>query len=1110
MLIRFTNATILFSFLCLNAYSLFAQVNGQLFKNKVVTLSEDNQPLSVIIEHIRAQTGLVFSMNKNNPNARGRYTIHVKNKRVDSVLWKLQEKKGFTWNVDDKIIIIKEVSRRILSSDTILPTTTENRKLVLKGIVKDSHGNIIIGATVKLKDSKDGCITNTSGAFTLKTAVKDPILVISFIGYKSVEVPVSPDSTFHIQLPDSGSSLDEQIVIGYGTSSKRFNTSSISEVKAGEIGRYPVTNPIIALQGRVPGLLVTQSNGINGSTVHVQLTGQSSLFNGYDPLFIINGVPLAANNQEVNIFNSIASQNVNSGISPLTSINPADIESIEVLKDADATAIYGSRGANGVILITTKKDTAGMPRFSVDFTQGVSTISRIHLLSTPQYLEMRHEAFQNDGITPTKTPGTEGYAPDLESWDTTRQTDWQNLLIGGQAKYSNANISLAQGDKLTQLFLGIGFVRKTTEFRNNMSYMRGSLNLSINHTSADSLFQVGLYGNYSLDNNHLFDGSFNSIFLPPNAPKVYKYNAGNQLNWEEGGEPFENPLANYLKKYSIGKENLIVNLNIGYHILRNLVIKSSMGYNSMHVKEYSVLPIASQNPFLSDTLKGSSSFGNNDFRSFIIEPQAEYSFQLAGSKFILMAGGSWQYTDILTSAIVGGGYNNDAWLNSLEAAHYLIMKKKDRNEYKYAALFGRITYNLNNRYLLNISGRRDGSSRFSPGNRFNTMGAIGAAWIFSEEAFVKNALPFIHYGKLRGSFGLTGNDQIGDYKYLDSWSSTIVNPYSHTPAMAPDALYNKAYHSERSIKFLSGLDFQLLQNRIQGAFSFYLNRNDNQLVNLTLPSQTGFNSILTNYNAVIENKGWEIELSSDLLHKNAVTLNVGITLTIPKNKLLRYDQLSVSSYNGTFVVGQSVNVLNKLVSDGVDRKTGLYKLRDINNDGIYSSADYSVIGHLDPQYLSGIHCSLKFKGLSIEVLGELRRQMLPNYRSAIYVNNLLPGMMSNQSVRVLNRWQKPGDNADFARFSINPSGDVFAEKSYVLTSSVVYSRTTFFKLRNTEVSYCLPKSWASSMHIDNLRIYCQAQNLFTITNYDGGDPETANPFSLPVERTIAFGIQLSR
>ena len=1113
MQLRHQNASILLLLLllCLStAGSLFAQGKASPLTEDSVTLFEDDQPLSVIIAHIRKQTYLLISINTNKVDVGKRYTLALKNVSVDSILATILGRKDFTWRLSDNVVIVSKAKPK--ETPPLLkkapPKDSLKKLITLKGNVTDIRNGAIMNATVKIEGHKIGCITDPLGTFVLETDVKNPVLIISCIGFKTVRVSASSDKTFHIKLPDSGSTLDEKLVIGYGITSKRFSTGSIGVVSGKEIERYPVTNPLIALQGRVPGLIVTRNNGVNGSSVNARLIGQSSLFNSSDPLFIIDGVPFAANNKKINNFNSIAAQNVNGGISPFTSINPYDIESVEVLKDADATAIYGSRGANGVILITTKKGKIGKLKLSVDFTRGISNITTMpHLLNTRQYLDMRYEALKNDSIILNNVTASDKSFMDLRDWDTTRYTNFPKLLMGGQANYTSANISVTQGDENTQLLFGAGVVKQTTVFPTDMHYLRGSFNSSINHKTLDGKFQVSLFCNYSLDENQLFNGSLNAMALPPNTPEITDINK--QPIWFGKELGFQNPMTDFLKRYYIAKENQIFNFNTSYKILRNLIVKSSIGYNSMRVKENSMNPIASQNPLLSDTIHGSASFGTNDYRSIIVEPQAEYSFPLAGGKVVIMAGGSWQYTYLLNSEIVAGGYNNDALLGSVEAAPYLTTKKVDRIQYKYAAFFGRITYNLKEKYIFNLSGRRDANSRFSPENRFNTLGAIGAAWIFSEESRIKDLLPFISYGKLRGSFGVTGNDQIGDYRYLDTWSSSQLLPYGNRPAMKADGLYNKSYRSERSLKFISGIDVHLFQGQVQGSAAYFRNRNDNQLVNLRIPSQTGFNSRLSNYKAVIENRGWEFELNADLIRNPALKLKAGFVLTVPKNKLRRYDQLSVSDSEGNLVVGESVNVLNRLVYDGINRQNGSYILRDINKDSMYSLADFRVFGNLDPKYFGGIHFSFEFKGLSLEVMSEFRKQIVPNYLNTIYINNLLPGMMSNQSILLLNRWRKLGDKADYARASTEIDGNPYANKSDVLASSGVYSKMTFFKIRNVEISYNLPQSWISGIHFENIRIYVKGQDLFTITNYKGGDPEPANFFSVPIPRTITCGLQCS-
>ncbi|MVT10303.1 SusC/RagA family TonB-linked outer membrane protein [Chitinophaga tropicalis] len=1078
-----------------------------------VTLSAKDETLPVIFGEISQQTKIYLNAAGDVPAVNERFSINVKHKPLQDVLKTLLKDKGCTWSLKKNMVTITFTHKNsppepVKKANPDAIATKPKGIAAIKGIVTDNEGKPLERATIKVKGTRKGYFTNEAGLFFLGTADLNRTLEISFTGYEAKQYRVSSPDSIRIVLTPHPQYLTEQLATGYGTTSMLLNTGNIMSVSAREIALYPVSNPIIPLQGRIPGLLISQSSGLPGASLKLRIRGQNSFLSGGNPLFVVDGVPLPFGNQHVNQLTSIITLTMDAGVSPLTSLNPADIENIEVLKDADATAIYGSRGANGVIFITTKKGQAGKATVSADITTGVDHVAfSPRLMNTAQYLEMRNEAFKNDNIVPDHLPGTNSYAPDLKVWDTTRYTNWPKLLTGGNAAFTSANITVSGGSATTQLLFGGSYYRQSSVFPVNMPYVKGALSFSLNHRSADNKFKLGMYGNYSRDKNQLYNASLAAMYLPPNAPSLY--DGDGQLNWSEGDEPFQNPMADYLKTYKITKENYLANMHLSYALLPNLSFRAGLGYSVMLTNEHSTVPKAAQNPFLYDVRSGIASFGNNNSRSYIAEPQVEYSLKLGKGNIKMMTGASYQYASTTNAVIEGQGYTNDALLNSLDGAASISNKTTNVSEYRYGALFSRISYNLLNKYVVNLTGRMDGSSKFSPENRLGHFGAIGAAWIFSEEQLVQNSMPFISFGKLRASYGVTGNDQIADYKYLDTWSARLLNPYQNTTTLSPDALYNPRYNWEKNRKLEAAVELGLFNGRLLGSFSYYLNRSSNQLIQYPLPAQTGFNNILKNFNSLIENKGLEVTLSGDIIKTDDLKLNVSVNLTVPKNKLLRFDQLAKSSYNGIFVVREPVNVLNKLRSSGVNPETGLFRLKDVNEDSVYTREDCEVIGSLDPDFYGGLHVNFQYKSLSIELLGDFRKQMAPNYLFTGYLNNLLPGMMVNQPDIVLDRWRQQGDKAQFPRYSTLPTGEVYADKNNMINSSEAYSRADYFKLRQLSVSYILNKSLLSRFGVKKAVIFCKTQNLFTITGYKVGDPETANALVLPTLRSIAGGLQIS-
>ena len=984
---------------------------------------------------------------------------------------------------------------------------TENIKL--SGYVTDNKGQTLSGATVKLKNSPRSVVTDANGKFVLVDVPLSGSILVTFVGYKLQEIKVSSmkASPMTIRLDDDESPLNEVQVIAYGTSTRRFNTGDVTKVTADEIAMQPVSDPLQALEGRIPGLLVTQSSGVPGAGLTVQLRGQNSLIQGSDPLFIIDGVPFSPGNAPLNQLQSAAGygSSINNGMSPFNLISPADIESIDVLKDADATAIYGSRGANGVILITTKKGKAGKTVINANVYSGFSTITRdMPMLNTQQYVEMRLEALKNDDQQVNAST-----APDLVLWDTTRYTNFEKLLIGNTAHIANAELSVSGGNDQTQFLIGGGYEHQTTVFPTSLGDGKASVHANVTHSTADKNFSITLNSIYSSDINKLpatdLTGYINT------APNLKLYTSGGGLNWEDGGVPFlyqgllnANPLAFELQPYSGDFQNLNSNLLISYKVLKGLTLKVSMGYNLVTSNETSLYPSASLDPNLGE--QPFSNFANESQKSWIIEPQAEYVTTIGHGKLDILAGNTWQDNTSSGLVVNASNYSSDLLLGSISAAG-ASQSANTYDEYRYEGLYGRINYSLKNRYIFNLSGRRDGSSRFGPYDRFSDFGAAGAAWIFSEEDIFKKNLPFLSFGKLRASYGITGNDQIGDYKYLDTWTPGNFT-YQGNSVLNPTSLYNPNYSWERNTKAELAIDLGFFNDRMLFSMDYFHNRSGNELINYTLPSQTGFSSVLENLDALVQNTGWEFQVNTKNINSKGFTWTSSFNLTTPKNKLLAFPGLATSSYANTFIIGQSLSTRAYYHYLGVNPTTGIYQFQGEDENGNLDNADKTSLKNTDPKLYGGLQNTLSYKNIQLTFFLEFRKQQGYNYLNALGGN--VPGYeLYNQPAIVSSRWQKPGDVTNIERFTSIPGAAYNAAAEYLVGSDAVISDASFIRLKTLSLSYNLPGAWLQKFHVVSSHIYLQGQNLFTITSYVGSDPETQNIFILPPLKTITAGIQLT-
>ena len=997
--------------------------------------------------------------------------------------------------------------RQLLFLALLCPFLSMCQPITLKGKIINEQMEPIAGATITLKRSTNNqpssvitqLSSDTKGEFTMTNIFLTDTLIITAIGYETAIETLDFNSRglITIILKRRTALLDEAVIIAYGTTTRRLNTGSVSRVTSEEISRQPVSNPLSALSGRVPGLIVTETSGVPGAALKLQLRGRSSIAQGTDPLFIIDGVPFAPNNTSLAQLGSVATSDGASGISPFSSLNPADIESIEVLKDADATAIYGSRGANGVVLISTKKGKAGPTKVSLNAGSGFSRTTKAPvMMTTAQYLDMRREAFANDGVVPTAVT-----APDLLVWDTTRYTNFGKLLMNGTARFSRAQATLSGGAANTQFLLGTGYQHQSVVFPGNMQDNKGSLHFNISH-DAGKKFGVTLSGSYASEANSLVSANpAGSINLPPNTPPLY--DGAGKLNWQAGGVAFTNPMAYLLYGYRAKTENLLGNLQLSYALFKGFNLKTSLGYHSLYFTERSATPRAALDPAIAAT--GSSQFGNRYFKSWIMEPQATYSTGLAKGRLEVLIGASWQQTLDTRDQVMATGYTNDALLGSMAGAStYTIIN--GYTQYRYQALFSRLHYSWQQKYILNLSGRRDGSSRFGPRSQFAGFGAAGMAWVFSNEKWIQKDLPFLSYGKLRGSYGISGNDQIGDYQYLDSWKST-QQPYNSLPGLTPTALFNAHYRWEVNRKWEGALELGFLKDRLLLSLAFFRNRSGNQLVQYALPSQTGFASIIQNFPALVENRGWEFTLNTQNLN-GKLQWSSAINLTLHRNKLLAFPGIETSSYAATYLVGQPLNLIYAYHFTGVDPATGLFSFEDLNKDGMLNSADRTVSGSLDPQYYGGLANTLSLKGWQLDVFCAFSRQKGRNYLYSVF--GFYPGSSRvNQPVFLVDRWQKPGDVSTIQMFTASASSPAAKAWTTLGQSDGIYSDASFIRIKNLALSRNLPSAWIKKIRAQNLRLYVQAQNLFTITGYKGADPENQNLFALPPLKTWVVGVEFT-
>jgi TonB-linked SusC/RagA family outer membrane protein len=1071
------------------------QVNAKSFSQKI-TLNEKNAPLEKVLSDLKKQSNYEFFYDDKDVNQN--VTINIKDVSIDDALNAILKNTSLTFNISEKTVFLKRKE----------PTFFEKLKNTIQAIdvagrVIDEKGEPIAGATIQLKDGSQATATDAQGNFAFKGVDPKAVIIITVVGFEKKELPVTANMG-EIQLKIALSKLDEvKINAGYYTVTDRERTGSISKVTAESIGEQPVNNSLMALVGRVPGLQITQQTGIPGSAFTVQIRGRNSINSGNDPLYIIDGVIYPSTRISGGNTSTILGS-TGTGASSLSLINPGDIESIEVLKDADATAIYGSRGANGVILITTKKGKPGNNKVTASVSQGFSQVAhRVNLLNTDQYIAMRKEAFKNDGLTPTATDydvnGT---------WDSNKYTNWQKELIGGNAPNTNASVSVSGGSEKSNYLLSGNYYHEGTVFPGNFGFKRASFLSSINLGSASDRLNASftVTYNHTESNQPGADPTLN-IFMPPNLPDPYDQYG--KLTWSNNSV-YLNPMAQLLQTNYAGTDNLVGNLTFSYRILKGLVFKTSLGYTEIKRDELQETPLAIYNPSLGATSTNRVSlFGNNYNNSLIVEPIITYHSKLGPGNLDALAGMTVQSNNYQITTIQGSGFNSDDLMDVIGSAALVTTNQNLFSQYRYTAAYARLNYNLSGKYILNLTGRRDGSSRFGADRQFANFGAAGAAWIFSDEKFIQESLPFLSFGKLRASYGITGNDQIGDYGYLQLYNNggTYQGVSTLTPSTAA-ANANFGWETNRKIEAAIQLGF--LKDKINLEVAFYRNRSSNQLLFQTLPLSTGLGGVNGNLPGEVQNTGLELNGNFKIITKKDWKWTTSLNLTIPNNKLLAYPGLETSSNSTVYRVGQPLSIL-EAYNVTVSPQTGLYVIEDKNNSGTVDNDDRYLTEFIGQRYYGGWQNSVKYKQFTLDFNFSFAKQSSMSYMT---VESRTPGgwLTSNQVVNqfsdVLSRWQQPGDQSLVQKFTtISANNTLNTNVKSMSNLSVVDA--SYIRLRNVSLGYSLPKKWLSVFNISNGTINIQGENIFTLTKYIGLDPETTQGLHLPPLRIITMGLNLT-
>ena len=999
---------------------------------------------------------------------------------------------------------------------SVYPTNiqADTEDIVIKGKVLNRDKEPMIGATVTVNKHKGGSVVDMSGNYSIQLKkVKFPCtLIVQYVGYKTARMTINnyrEARNAKIILEEDNYSLNDVVVVGYGKSSRKKLTGSVAKVTSSVITQASKEAPIMALQGNAAGVYITQGSGVPGAgSSSIVIRGVSTLNSQSEPLYIIDGVPFYTDgDNEVGYFNN----GVFGRPDALSLINPSDIESIEVLKDADATAIYGTKGANGVILITTKKGQTGRIKVNANYSVTASHVGKkLDFLDIEDYIALRKKAVQSDlekGYIKESQLNAMQY-PDLYLWDQHKDYNWQEEMMGKTAWGHDAQLQISGGNKNTSFMVSGSYYKSNTVVVSSDNYSRWTTRANVAHHSDDRRFNLEAGVTFS-GIDMLASGGSSPYQFMNTAPNTPMFDEFGRPYYIPGDKEYSSPTRFLAYQGDSETANFLGNLSISYEIIKHLKAKVAMGYNYSSNDQANKYERYYENPY-NEANYNEAMYANTSNQSFQVEPQLIYDTNIAKGKLTALLGATYSNTTSKVLRMRGRNYPSDAFLNNIESAASVIQYMNPRSQSKTASVFARLTYDWDSRYLLSGIFRRDGSSRFGPDHRFGNFYSIGAAWLFGNEKFIKESSisDIISHGKLRFSYGRTGNDGIGNYAYMTKYSTTPY-PYEGIIGMYPANIANENLHWESTYKMDLGLELGLFNDRALFNVTWFHNLSTDLLTNKALASQTGFGTIASNLDAEIVNRGWEVELNTQNIKTKNFLWKTSFNITVPHNELTKFKNLESSPYKRWYELGQSLDVVRGYNYLGVDNQTGLPMFEDLNKDGrIDNTHDYKVLGNLDPKFYGGLTNTFTYKGFTLDFSFYFRKKPMEYGYLWRYMYPI--GMQYNVTKEMAeNYWTTPGVDAKYpglATTSANPIANEY--RMHMSYAQPAYSNGSYLRLRDVTFSYDFPAKWLSVTGMSALRMYVQGKNLFTITKFDSYDPETGD-VSVPSLTSWVLGVNMT-
>lgn len=977
----------------------------------------------------------------------------------------------------------------------------------VRGRVTDAtDGAVLPGVTVKAKGTVAGAVTGADGSYTINLPSAAETLVFTFVGYADQEVNITGRQEINVRLSTGNKELSEVVVLGYGTQVKRDLTGAIAKVPSKEIENFPAPSFESAIQGKAAGVVIESGSGKVGQGLKVRIRGTSSISASSQPLYVIDGLPIQTG--------SVSDVN-NEITNPVADINPNDIESIEVLKDAAAAAIYGARAANGVVLITTKKGRAGQKTvISLDLSSswGKPTKKR-GFLDAKQYVDLVEEAAVNDGRIDFKN-GYNGFGSEQEAigaykayyesaildkyalgtdWRNQQvNTNWEDAIYRSVARGNQVNLSASGGNEKTRFFAsGFYDAQDAIVIKNKFTRYGGRLNLQ--HSATDKL-SIGL--NLSIARTQL-----------DRVSQDNNYSSPGQLVAQLPISPIIDPATGKLNKRTLYANGLIDaalnsdkqttfrslgNAYANYNFLPWLSFRTEFGADvlSFYQERFAGKDATDGGGvgFGESSSAQNVSFNTNNY--FTISPALGAQHKLSA-----VIGMSYLQNDAKQMLGQGRQYPSDA-VKNLSGATSITFASSINNRYDFLSYFFRANYSYKDKYLAGLSVRTDGSSRFGPNKRYGTFPAGSLGWIISQEDFLKDS-KVLNFLKLRTSYGLTGNAEIGEYEYLSLYG---ISNYPSLPGFVPTQLGNPDLHWEKTTQADVGIEFGFLGNRLSGEVDYYNKRTTDLLLNVNIPSSTGFDVITRNLGK-LRNQGIELTLNSVNID-GAFRWTTSFNIAFNRNKITDLQGQIIESGQQRAVEGEAIGVFYLQKYLGVDPETGdaLYMDKDGKPTNNYGQAVRTVVGNANPDYTGGFTNNFSYKGFDLSAFFTFVQGNEIYNRAGAYESSGFSGGSDNQTTEVLRRWQKPGDITDVPRVSISYPTGQRASSRWIYDGS-------YIRLKTLTLGYTLPKQVLSVLKINSARLYVSGYNLWTKTNYISDPEVNTTPLgsSSETDRNVAGG-----